>query len=99
MHPSSRDLINRYFNHRLKSNIMNSKNHISTKTITTANLIGETRHRNFLDLQAAFGIAQRGGVVYPSFDQAHSKRLASDVNILSSSENRELIFSESIFSN
>lgn len=78
---------------------MNSPKHTSTKTIAITNLIGETKYRNFLDLQAAFGIAQRGGVVYPSFDQAHSKRLASDVNILSSSENRELIFSESIFSN
>lgn len=78
---------------------MNSPKHTSAKTITITNLIGETKHRNFLDLQAAFGIAQRGGVVYPSFDQLHSKRLINDVNILSSSENRELIFSESIFGN
>ncbi len=79
---------------------MNSNKYTSTKTITTTtNLIGENKHRNFLDLQAAFGIAQRGGVLFPSFDQKHRKRLASDVNILSSQENRELIFSESIFCN
>jgi hypothetical protein len=78
---------------------MNSNKPISTKTIALTNLIGETKHRNFLDLQAAFGIAQRGGVLYPAFDRKHSKRLASNVNILSSQENRELIFSESIFSN
>ncbi len=78
---------------------MNSNKHTSVKTISTTNLIGETKHRNFLDLQAAFGIAQRGGVLYPAFDQKHSKRLTSNVNILSSQENRELIFSESIFSN
>lgn len=78
---------------------MNSNKYTSTKTITITNLIGETKHRNFLDLQAAFGIAQRGGVLYPAFDQTHSKQLVSKVNILSSQENRELIFSESIFSN
>lgn len=78
---------------------MNSNKHTSIKTIAITNLIGETKHRNFLDLQAALGIAQRGGVLYPALDQKHSARLTSDVNILSSQENRELIFSESIFSN
>ena len=78
---------------------MNSNKYTSTKTIITTNLIGETKHRNFLDLQAAFGIAQRGGVLFPAFDQQHSKRLVSDINILSQAENRQLIFSESVFSN
>jgi hypothetical protein len=78
---------------------MNPNKHTSTAIVTITNLIGETKHRNFLDLQAAFGIAQRGGVLYPAFDQTHSKRLVNTVNILSSQENRELIFSESIFCN
>ncbi len=78
---------------------MNSNKHTQTTTQTTTNLIGETRHRHFLKLQSAYGFAQRGGVQFPYSTNIHSKRLVSDVNILSSQENKQLIFSESIFSN
>lgn len=77
---------------------MNSNKYTYTKTATT-NLIGEDRHRHFLALQASYGFAQRGGVAFPSQSQLHNKRLVSTVNILTSTENKQLIFSESIFSN
>ena len=78
---------------------MNSNKYTQTTTQTTTNLIGEARHRHFLKLQAAYGFSQRGGVQFPLASEKHSKRLISDVNILSSVENKHLIFSESIFSN
>ncbi len=78
---------------------MNSNKYTQTTTQTTTNLIGESRHRHFLELQAAYGFAQRGGVSFPYAIQEHSKRLVSTVSILTSSENKNLVFSESIFSN
>ncbi|MBI3520773.1 MAG: hypothetical protein HY062_15655 [Bacteroidetes bacterium] len=78
---------------------MNSNKYTHTTTQTTTNLIGESRHRHFLALQASYGFSQRGGVQFPYVVNAHSKRLVSDVNILTSQENKQLIFSESIFSN
>lgn len=78
---------------------MNSNKYTQITTQTTTNLIGESRHRHFLKLQAAYGLAQRGGVQFPYASEEHSKRLVSDVNVLTSSENKHLIFSESIFSN
>ena len=76
--------ISNFFNtNKLKLNIMNSNKYTQTTTQTTTNLIGEARHRHFLKLQAAFGFSQRGGVSFPH----------------ASSENKHLIFSESIFSN
>lgn len=78
---------------------MNSNKYTQTITQTTTNLIGEARHRHFLKLQSTYGLAQRGGVQFPYASQEHSKRLVSDVNILTSLENKHLIFSESIFSN
>lgn len=68
-------------------------------TIKSNNLIGEAGHKQFIELQAAFGIAQRGGVKFPFSNEVHTKRLVSDINILSSFENKQLIFSEVIFSN
>ncbi len=78
---------------------MNSNKYTYTKTVSTANLIGENAHRTFLGLQAAYGFAQRGGVQFPDLAEIHSTRLVNDINILSSWENKQLIFSESIFSN
>ena len=67
------------------------------KTQETTNLIGESRHQQFLKIQAAYGFSQRGGVQFPLVSIEHIKRLVSDVNILTSTENKHLIFSESIF--
>ena len=78
---------------------MKSNRYTQTTTQKTINLIGESRHRHFLKLQAAYGFSQRGGVSFPDASQEHSKRLVSKVNILTSSENKHLIFSESIFNN
>jgi len=63
------------------------------------NLIGEHHHKQFINLQAAYGFAQRGGVKFPFSNEKHVKRLVSEVNLLSSQEKRQLIFSENIFSN
>lgn len=78
---------------------MNSNKQTKSINTTTTNLIGNEQYRYFINLQAAYGIAQRGGVKHPLLNKAHQKRLVSDVNILSSLENRQLIFSEIIFSN
>ena len=67
------------------------------KINTKINLIGQTDHKNFLEIQAGYGFAQRGGIAIPFTSQA--KRLASDVNILNSGEVRTIIFNETIFSN
>jgi len=78
---------------------MNTPKYTYTKHIESVNLIGEEQHRKFISLQAAYGFAQRGGVKFPFPGELHSKRLISNVNILSPKENIQLIFSESIFSN
>jgi hypothetical protein len=78
---------------------MNTSKHTHTLSNTSKNLIGELQHRHYIQLQAAYGVAQRGGVVFPLFEEKHNKRLVSDVNILSPREHKQLIFSESIFSN
>jgi hypothetical protein len=78
---------------------MKSNQHKSKIIDAQTNLIGEDRHRHFLFLQAGYGFAQRGGVAFPFPSEAHSRRLVSEVNILTSTENKQLIFSESIFSN
>ena len=44
---------------------MNSNKYTQTITQTTTNLIGEARHRQFLKLQATYGLAQRGGIQFP----------------------------------
>ncbi len=77
----------------------NKQTYTTTKTNRLTNLIGEDNHRYFLELQAAFGVAQRGGVKFPFSNEVHTKRLVSDVNILSPTEHKQLIFSEVIFSN
>lgn len=79
---------------------MKSNKPTYTTTINNnQNLIGEASHQHFIGLQATYGIAQRGGVRFPFSNDSHTKRLVSDVNILSSQENKQLIFSEVIFSN
>jgi hypothetical protein len=78
---------------------MNSNKNSNIKIVVAQNLIGENSHRNFLKLQATYGFAHRGGVSFPFPSQSHSKRLINDVNILTSTENKQLVFSESIFSN
>jgi hypothetical protein len=56
-------------------------------------------YQKFILIQASYGIAQRGGVKYPTAQTTHIPRLVSDINILTSQENKHLIFSETIFSN
>ena len=78
---------------------MKTNKYTNTKIVATTNLIGEVSHRSFLQIQATYGLAHRGGVQFPSASSVHATRLISDVNILTSKENKQLIFLESIFSN
>jgi len=78
---------------------MKSNKYFKEKTQINSNLIGQSHYRHYLKLQANYGLAQRGGVQFPHISLEHSKRLVSDVNILTSNENKQVVFSESIFSN
>ena len=70
-----------------------------TAKLNSINLIGNETHRDFLDLQAIYGFAQRGGTVFQNSNASHTNRLVSDVNILTAYEKKQLIFSVSIFNN
>lgn len=78
---------------------MNNRKSKHTNTLISQNLIGEESHRNFLEVQANFGIAQRGGAFSFNIIPTHLNRLASDVNFLTSHEKKQLIFSGTIFNN
>ncbi len=69
------------------------------KTNTENNLVGQNAHRNFIEIQAAYGFAQRGGVTFISAGEKHQQRLVSDINLLNANEKRKVVFSEAIFSN
>lgn len=69
------------------------------KIDTKTNLIGQPDHKSFLELQSAYGIAQRGGSIISNFSDDHAKRISSDVNLLSKIETRKLIFNETIYNN
>jgi len=63
------------------------------------NLIGDEQHKQFISIQASYGIAQRGGTQRAFLSERHNLRLVHDANILDSIEQRSLIFREAIFSN
>ena len=69
------------------------------KIDTKTNLIGDINHKGFLELQSAYGIAQRGGSIISNLSNHHAKLISSDVNLLSKDETRKLIFNETIYSN
>jgi hypothetical protein len=50
-------------------------------------------------VQSEFGIAQRGGAFPFNIIPTHVNRLVSDVNLLTSQEKKQLIFSGTIFNN
>ncbi len=77
----------------------NNNNSKNTKALNSKNLLGDDAHKDFLALQAEFGVAQHGGVYPPNFLSSQVKRLASDVNLLTSLEKKQLIFSGNIFNN
>jgi hypothetical protein len=78
---------------------MNNNRSKYTNALINNNLIGDHSHRNFIELQAEFGIAQRGGAFPFNIIPTHLNRLASDVNLLTSQEKKQLIFSGTIFNN
>jgi hypothetical protein len=78
---------------------MNNNRSKYTNALVNNNLIGDQSHRNFIELQAEFGIAQRGGAFPFNIIPTHVNRLASDVNLLTSQEKKQLIFSGTIFNN
>lgn len=67
--------------------------------ITTNNLIGNAGFKTFLEIQASYGYAQRGGAKIPDFSKNHSRRIASDINLLDSSELKKLVFAEIVLNN
>ena len=67
--------------------------------IAQTNLIGEAEHKNFLELQTVYGIAQRGGSKVPQFSTANAKRISTDINLLTHFELKKLIFSVNVFNN
>ena len=78
---------------------MNKNRSNNTSALISNNLIGDQSHRDFLAVQAEFGIAQRGGAFPFSIIPSHVNRLASDINLLTSPEKKQLIFSGTIFNN
>lgn len=78
---------------------MKPNKYTNSKIDITTNLLGNNNHRNFLQIQTSYGLAQRGGVQYPYINSTHATRLVSDVNLLTSKEIKQLIFSEIIFLN
>lgn len=78
---------------------MNTSNKLHTNTKGFNNLIGQPEHRQFISVLSAYGVAHRGGIAFPPYEEKHHQRLVSDINLLSPREHRQLIFSESIFSN
>ena len=75
----------------------NRSKHTSAPIAT--NLLGQEAHKDFLALQTDFGIAQRGGAYPFNIIPSHVNRLANDVNLLTSIEKKQLIFSGTIFNN
>lgn len=71
----------------------------NTSILIANNLLGDDAHKDFLALQAEFGIAQRGGAYPFNIIPSHLNRLTSDVNFLTSLEKKQLIFSGTIFNN
>jgi hypothetical protein len=59
-----------------------------TTQLKTNNLIGDTTHREFIELQSIYGFSQRGGSVLEKDNVPHTNRLASDVNILTPYERK-----------
>lgn len=79
---------------------MNNNNRSKhTSALVATNLLGHEAHKDFLALQTDFGIAQRGGAYPFNTIPSHVNRLASDVNLLTSLEKKQLIFSVTIFNN
>ncbi|HXD92719.1 MAG TPA: hypothetical protein VNX01_05860 [Bacteroidia bacterium] len=70
-----------------------------TTQLNTINLLGDATHREFIELQAIYGFAQRGGSVLEKDNEQHTNRLVSDVNILTQYEKKQLIFSLPVFNN
>ena len=61
-------------------------------------VIGKKEHREFLCIQAHYGIAQRGGSFPISF-RLQTERLVNDINLLTYPERQQLIHSETIYKN
>ncbi len=77
----------------------NNNNSKNTKAFISKNLIGDEAHKDFLAIQAEFGAAQHGGAYPFNLTTSHVNRLISDVNILTSLEKKQMIFSGTIFTN
>lgn len=72
---------------------MQNNNNERKNIIVHSNLLGDKVHHEFLGLQALYAIEKRGGSFLSGLTEKHASRLVNDLNLLSSSETRELIFS------
>lgn len=78
-----------------KTNMKTNKTNIKS----SAELIGQQNYKQYLEIQATYGFAQRGGTKVPFYESSQSKRLVSNINILESAELKKLVFNEIIFGN
>lgn len=78
---------------------MNTSHRTHLSSGKSQNLIGQAEHRLFVNMLAAYGVAHRGGTVFPRSETQHHARLVHNVNLLQARERKQLIFSQSIFSN
>ena len=68
------------------------ENNINKNTVSAQNLLNNTDFKNLLRFEAEYASAIRGGS-YPAYQNTQStSRLVSDINFLSSSEQKELSF-------
>ena len=78
---------------------MNNNRSKYKNALVNNNLIGDQSHRSIIEVQAKFAIAQRGGAFACNIIPNHVNKLASDINLLTSQEKKQLIFSGTIFNN
>lgn len=68
-------------------------------TISRIDLLTNETYKSFIKVQASYSIAQTGGTYAYYNNIKEQERLVSDVNILASSENKQVIFSNLLSKN
>jgi len=77
---------------------MNNHRSTQAKLLEELNLLGKEDHKEFLAIQCAYGIEQRGGSLPISF-RGQLKRLSHAINFLDFQERIVLIHTEGISKN
>lgn len=68
-------------------------------TTSKIDLLSNDTYKSFIKIQATYSIAQTGGSYAYYNNLKEQDRLVSDVNILSSAENKQVIFSNLLSKN